>query len=48
MTNPTPRPQNQPTEDAAGSQDRPTEENWLAAAEHIGARDRELLNRLGQ
>ena len=53
MTNPTPHPENEVTvpEDvagAAGPQDRPTEEDWLAAAEDVGARDRELLNRLGQ
>ncbi|MFE7507900.1 hypothetical protein [Promicromonospora sp. NPDC057488] len=48
MTNPTPRPENQPTEDVAGPPDRPTEEDWLAAAELVGTRDRELLKRLGQ
>lgn len=53
MTNPTPRPENQVTTpeevtEAAGPHDRPTEEDWLAAAEHVGTRDRELLNRLGQ
>jgi hypothetical protein len=53
MSNPTPRPENQMPvpEDgagAAGPQDRPTETDWLAAAEHVGSRDRELLNRLGQ
>lgn len=28
--------------------DRPTAEDWLAAADYVGARDRELLNRLAQ
>lgn len=32
-----------PAEDA-----RPTAEDWLAAAEYVGERDRELLNRLAQ
>lgn len=53
MTNPTPRPENQMSvpEDVAEATDplgRPTEEDWLAAAEHVGSRDRELLNRLGR
>lgn len=53
MTIPTPRPENQapvPEDvvEAAGPDGRPTEDDWLAAAEHVGTRDRELLNRLGQ
>jgi len=53
MTIPTPRPENQvPLPDTgtetAGPDDRPTELDWLAAADHVGSRDRELLNRLGQ
>ncbi len=32
-----------PAEDA-----RPTAEDWLAAADYVGKRDRELLNRLAQ
>lgn len=27
---------------------RPTAEDWLAAADYVGTRDRELLNRLAQ
>lgn len=27
---------------------RPTAEDWLAAADYVGKRDRELLNRLAQ
>ncbi len=57
MTTPTPRPEHQvplpdavaeDTSTATGSDDRPTEQDWLAAADHVGNRDRELLNRLGQ
>lgn len=32
-----------PAEDA-----RPTAEDWLAAADYVGKRDRDLLNRLAQ
>ncbi|MFI6426069.1 AbrB/MazE/SpoVT family DNA-binding domain-containing protein [Promicromonospora sp. NPDC050880] len=30
------------------SEERPTAEDWLAAADYVGTRDRELLNRLAQ